>query len=170
MSWFLRGLFSGIRTERLEDAPGGAAPVLTGEPLPNVFARSIHVRVLDAGCCGSCLNEIAHVNDPLYNMHRFGIFETPTPRAADVLLVVGPVTRQMSAELLATYEAMPEPKRVVAVGICAIDGGIFGPSAMCAGGAGDVVPVDVIVPGCPPPPRAIIEALLLVCNRKPGAS
>jgi Ni,Fe-hydrogenase III small subunit len=127
----------------------------------------MHVRVVDAGDCGSCLNEIAHLNDPFYNMHRFGFFITPTPRQADVLLVVGPVTQQMREALLTAYQAMPEPKRVVAVGVCAVSGGIFGPSVMCAAGAGDVLPVDIVVPGCPPPPLAILNALMEVCNRKP---
>jgi Ni,Fe-hydrogenase III small subunit len=135
--------------------------------LPTRFRRSMHVRVVDAGDCGSCLNEIAHLNDPFYNMHRFGFFITPTPRQADVLLVVGPVTQQMREALLTAYQAMPEPKRVVAVGVCAVSGGIFGPSVMCAAGAGDVLPVDIVVPGCPPPPLAILNALMEVCNRKP---
>lgn len=128
------------------------------------FARSIHVRIVDAGDCGACLNELAQMEGPSYNFHRFGIFITPTPRQADVLLVVGPVTAQMREPLKTAYEAMPEPKRVVAVGACAASGGIFGPSDACAGGVADVLPVDVVVPGCPPPPWAIINALRSVCG------
>jgi Ni,Fe-hydrogenase III small subunit len=135
--------------------------------LPAAFRNSLHVRVVDAGDCGSCLNEIAHLNDPFYNAHRLGIFITPSPRQADALIVIGPVTAQMKAELRTAYDAMPEPKRVIAVGVCAINGGIFGPSLMCAGGAADAVPVDVVVPGCPPPPLAILHALLMLCGRKP---
>ncbi|MHB8139850.1 MAG: NADH-quinone oxidoreductase subunit B family protein [Vulcanimicrobiaceae bacterium] len=135
--------------------------------LPAAFHGSLHVRVIDAGDCGACLNEIAHLSDPFYNAHRHGIFITPTPRHADVLLVVGPVTQQMRAELATAYEAMPEPKRVVAIGACAVNGGIFGPSVMCAAGASSVVPVDIFVPGCPPPPLAIVHALLGVCESKP---
>jgi Ni,Fe-hydrogenase III small subunit len=134
--------------------------------LPAAFRQSLHVRVVDAGDCGSCLNEIAHLNDPFYNAHRFGIFITPTPRHADVLLVVGPVTANMREELRIAYEAMPEPKRVVAVGACAVNGGVFGPSIMCAGGASDIVPVDLVVPGCPPPPLAILHALRMVCGEQ----
>ncbi len=136
------------------------------EPLEGRFKRSIHVRIVDAGDCGACLNELSQLNGPSYNLHRFGIFITPTPRQADVLLVVGPVTRQMLDPLKLAYEAMPAPKRVIAVGACAASGGIFGPSVMCAGGAQDAVPVDVVVPGCPPPPLAIVHALRAICGQE----
>lgn len=135
------------------------------QPLSGRFSRSLHVRIVDAGDCGSCLNELAQLNGPSYNLHRYGIFITPTPRQADVLLVVGPGTRQMHDALKAAYDAMPEPKRVVAVGACAATGGVFGPSLMSSGGVADVVPVDVVVPGCPPPPHAIIDALRRVCGQ-----
>lgn len=134
--------------------------------LEGAFKRSIHVRIVDAGDCGSCLNELAQLNGPSYNLHRFGIFITPTPRQADVLLVVGPVTRQMLDPLKLAYEAMPTPKRVIAVGACAASGGVFGPSVMCAAGAADAVPVDFVVPGCPPPPLAIVHALRAVCGQE----
>ncbi len=136
-------------------------------PLDRRFVRSMHVRIVDAGDCGSCLNEIAQMNGPSYNLHRFGIFITPTPRQADVLLVVGPVTQQMREALKTAYDAMPEPKRVVAVGACAASGGIFGPSFMSSGGVAEVIPVDVVVPGCPPPPHAIVDALRFVCGQSP---
>ena len=111
------------------DVAWAHAPDPTAQgPLEGRFARSLHVRIVDAGDCGSCLNELAQLNGPSYNLHRFGIFIVPTPRQADVLLVVGPAARQMHEALLAAYEAMPEPKRVVAVGVCAASGGIFGPS------------------------------------------
>ena len=135
------------------------------EALPKMFLHSIHVRIVDAGDCGACLNELAQLNGPLYNLHRFGIFLTPTPRQADVLLVVGPVTTHMASPLRAAYDAMPEPKRVVAVGACAVSGGIFGPSAMAGSGAAGAVPVDLVVPGCPPPPLAIIDALRSLCGQ-----
>ncbi|HTU69983.1 MAG TPA: hypothetical protein VMF11_06645 [Candidatus Baltobacteraceae bacterium] len=140
------------------------------EPLAGPFTRSLNVRVVDAGDCGSCLNELAQMNGPSYNLHRFGIFITPTPRQADVLLVVGPATRQMHDALRAAYEAMPEPKRVVAVGVCAATGGVFGPSLMSSGGIAEVIPVDLVVPGCPPPPLAIIDALRFVCGQSPRVS
>ena len=148
------------------DVAWAHAPDPTAQgPLEGRFARSLHVRIVDAGDCGSCLNELAQLNGPSYNLHRFGIFIVPTPRQADVLLVVGPAARQMHEALLAAYEAMPEPKRVVAVGVCAASGGIFGPSLMSAGGVAEVIPVDLVVPGCPPPPHAIIDALRMVCGQ-----
>lgn len=135
-----------------------------------MFGRSLHVLVVDAGNCGACLSEIAQLNGPYYNLHRLGFFITPTPRSADVLLVVGPVTDQMRVALKEAYDAMPTPKRVVAVGVCAISGGIFGPSFVTGFGAADVIPVDVLVPGCPPPPLAILHGLLVAVERKPPAA
>jgi Ni,Fe-hydrogenase III small subunit len=134
--------------------------------LETAFDRSLHVMVVDAGDCGACLHEVKQLNNPLYNMHRLGIFLTATPRTADVMLVVGPVSENMRGPLLKTYEAMPEPKRVLAVGTCAITGGVFGKSFMSAGGLGMVLPVDLEVPGDPPPPLAILHGLLVVAGRK----
>jgi len=130
------------------------------------FARSIHICVVDAGDCGACLNEVKQLNNPYYNMHRLGFFITPTPRHADVLLVVGPVTDHMKFALQKAYDAMPTPKRVIAVGACALTGGVFAESFVCAKGVADVLPVDVEVPGNPPPPLAILHGLLVVTGRK----
>ncbi len=132
-----------------------------GEPIPD-FGHSLHVTVVDAGDCGACLHEVKQLNNPYYNMHRLGFFLTPTPRHADVLIVVGAVADQMRVPLLKTYEAMPTPKRVIAVGSCALSGGVFGPSFVTVAGVSDVIPVDVEVPGQPPPPLAILHALLVV--------
>ena len=104
---------------------------------------------MDAGDCGACLNEVKQLNNPYYNMHRLGFFITPSPRHADVLLVVGPVTDHMKFALKKVYDAMPTPKRVVAVGACALSGGVFAESFVCAKGVADVLPVDVEVPGNP---------------------
>jgi Ni,Fe-hydrogenase III small subunit len=145
---------------------GGAE---TGDPrrqFGSAFSRSIHVIVVDAGDCGACLNEVKQLNNPYYNMHRLGFFITPTPRHADVLLVVGPVTDHMRVALYKTYDAMPTPRRVVAVGACALSGGVFGPSFVTEGGVADVIPVDVEVPGQPPAPLAILHGLLVAVGRK----
>src|SRR5262249_54178501 len=124
------------------------------------------VMVVDAGDCGACLHEVKQLNNPLYNMHRLGFFTTPTPRMADLLLVVGPVSENMREPLVKTYEAMPDSKRVLAVGTCAITGGVFGRSFMSAGGVGAVLPVDLEVPGDPPPPLAILHGLLVAAGGK----
>lgn len=130
-----------------------------------ILGRSLHVRTVDAGSCGACENEIQLLSTPYYDMHRLGIFFTPTPRHADVLLVTGPVTEGMVDPLRAAYDAMPEPKLVVAAGTCAIGGGWFRGQAGVRGGVGEVLPVDVWVPGCPPTPLALLEGLLLAVRR-----
>jgi Ni,Fe-hydrogenase III small subunit len=141
-----------------------------GTPLGGSFARSLQILVVDAGDCGACLREVKQLGGPYYNMHRLGFSITPTPRNADILLVVGPVTAHMRWPLVKAYEAMPAPRRVLAVGACALSGGVFGPSFASAGGVGEVIPVDVIVPGNPPPPLAILHGLLVAAGRRPPAS
>ena len=150
---------------------GRLSDARTEDPgLGEVFQTSLHIRVVDAGACGACLSEIEQLNKPYYNIHRLGFFITPTPRDADVLLVAGPVTDHMRMTLKKVYEAMPTPKKVVAVGACALSGGVFGPSFISGGGVSDIIPVDVAVPGCPPPPLALIHGLLVLVDRKPSAS
>jgi Ni,Fe-hydrogenase III small subunit len=122
---------------------------------------------VDAGSCNGCESELQALNNPFYNLHRLGIFFTPSPRFADVLLVTGPVTYAMHDPLQRTYAAMPEPKWVVAVGTCAISGGIVEGGYACGHGLEGVIPVDIYLPGCPPNPAAIIEALLLLLKRAP---
>jgi Ni,Fe-hydrogenase III small subunit len=136
----------------------------------SAFRLSIHVIVVDGGDCGACLNEVKQLNNPYYNMHRLGFFITPTPRHADVMLVVGPVTDSMRFVLHKIYDAMPTPKRVIAVGACAVSGGVFARSFVCAKGLASVLPVDVEVPGHPPPPLAILHGLLVAVGRKNSAS
>lgn len=138
----------------------------TQKKLGRPFEHSIHIIVVDAGDCGACLNEVKQLNNPYYNMHRLGFFITPTPRHADVLLVVGPVTDHMRFALEKVYDAMPTPKRVVAVGACALSGGVFAESFVCAKGVANVLPVDVEVPGQPPPPLSILHGLLVAVGRK----
>jgi formate hydrogenlyase subunit 7 len=133
--------------------------------IQRLFGRSLHVRHVDAGSCNACESEVKLLTSPYYDVHRLGIFFTPSPRHADLLLVTGPVTRAMEAPLRQAYEAMPDPRLVVAVGACACGGGIFGPSAFTRGGLAQVLPVDVFVPGCPPSPLTLIHALLLALGR-----
>lgn len=139
-------------------------------PLGGSFRRSLHVRFIDAGACGGCMGELRLTDAPQYNLHRYGIFLTPTPRDADVLLVAGPVTEAMVSRVMLAYEAMPNPKRVVAMGVCAINGGVFGQSFTSRGGVETVIPVDYTIAGCPPPPVAIIDALLRVAGQKPDSA
>jgi Ni,Fe-hydrogenase III small subunit len=147
-----------------------AAAALTRRKLDAAFGRSLHIRFVDAGACGACISEARQLNNPYYNMHRLGFFITPTPRNADILLVAGPVSDAMRNPLRQTWEAMPTPKRVVAIGACAISGGVFGPSFTAAAGVAEVIPVDVVIPGCPPPPLAILHGLLVAVGRKPPAA
>jgi Ni,Fe-hydrogenase III small subunit/formate hydrogenlyase subunit 6/NADH:ubiquinone oxidoreductase subunit I len=126
------------------------------------LGRSLHVRQVDAGSCNGCELEIAATTNPIYDMERFGIHLVASPRHADVLLVTGPVTRNMEIALRRTYEAAPDPRIVVAVGACGCSGGIFGEGTYASvGGVDRVVPVDVYVPGCPPRPQAILNGLLV---------
>ncbi len=126
------------------------------------LGRSLHVRQVDAGSCNGCELEIAATTNPYYDLERFGIHLVASPRHADVLLVTGPVTRNMEIALRRTYEAAPDPRVVVAVGACGCSGGIFGEGTYAAiGGVDRVLPVDVYVPGCPPRPQAILNGLLV---------
>jgi Ni,Fe-hydrogenase III small subunit/formate hydrogenlyase subunit 6/NADH:ubiquinone oxidoreductase subunit I len=136
-------------------------------PGRGAFYRSLHIRHVDAGSCNGCESELQGLNNPFYNLHRFGIFFTPSPRFADLLLVTGPVTHAMLEPLMAAYAAMPEPRWVMAVGTCAVSGGIPGGSYACGTGLDGVLPVDLYLPGCPPNPAAIIEALLMFLDRAP---
>ena len=126
------------------------------------LGRSLHVRQVDAGSCNGCELEIAATTNPIYDLERFGVHVVASPRHADVLLVTGPVTRNMEIALQKTYEAAPEPRIVVAVGACGCSGGMFGEATYAAvGGVDRVLPVDVYIPGCPPRPQAILNGLLV---------
>lgn len=133
---------------------------------PPAFGRSLHVRHVDAGSCNGCEFELQALNNPFYNLHRLGVFFTASPRFADVLLVTGPVTHAMRGPLLAAYDAMPEPRWVMAIGTCAVAGGTAGGGEFCAHGLEDILPVDLYLPGCPPNPAAIIEAFMVLLGRK----
>ena len=166
----LDGDEAGVPWDSSYEWAGHAREGAPARKLERIFGRSLHIRFLDAGACSACVSEARQINNPYYNMHRLGFFMTPTPRNADVLIVSGPVSDAMRFPLRKTYEAMPEPKRVVAIGACAIFGGVFGSSFAASGGAAEIVPVDIEVPGCPPPPLAILHALLVLVERKPPAA
>lgn len=125
-----------------------------------LFARSLHIREVDPGSCNGCELEIGGLNSPYYDLERFGLHFVASPRHADCLLVTGPVTRNMADPLKRTYDATPDPKFVVAVGDCAKDCGIFAGGYGVAGPVSAIIPVDVVVPGCPPSPRAILAGIL----------
>jgi len=135
------------------------------ETIRKVLGRSLAIREVDAGSCNGCEVEIVALNNPIHDIERFGIQFVASPRHADMLLVTGPVTRNMELALLKTYRAMPEPKVVVAVGACGISGGIFGKNYASLGGVDNVLPVDVYIPGCPPRPQALLHGILLAVGR-----
>jgi formate hydrogenlyase subunit 7 len=158
---------------RPDDGEAVDAPFATEDPRARelasairAFGRSLHIRHVDAGSCNGCESELQALVNPFYNLHRLGIFFTPSPRFADLLLVTGPVTRAMEAPLRNTWEAMPHPRFVMAVGTCATGGGTNGGGAGCRRGLEGLLPVDVWLPGCPPTPASIIEALLLLVQRR----
>ncbi|GAA0255952.1 NADH-quinone oxidoreductase subunit B family protein [Actinomadura nitritigenes] len=155
----MKGLLHTIlKTGRVaEDAPDRPEAPSSGRP--RALRGSVQVRHVDAGSCNGCEVEIASAFGPVYDAERYGARQVASPRHADVLMVTGPVTRNMETALRRTYEAVPEPKLVVAVGDCARDCGVFAEAYGVAGAVGDVVPVDVEVRGCPPRPEAIVAAL-----------
>src|SRR5438093_5073515 len=132
----------------------------------SVLGRSLHIREVDAGSCNGCEVEIHSLNSPVYDLERFGIHFVASPRHADMLLVTGPVTRNMELALRKTYDAAPEPRLVVAVGACGCTGGIFGRNYATCGGVDAVIPVDVYIPGCPPNPFALLHGILVALGRR----
>jgi Ni,Fe-hydrogenase III small subunit/formate hydrogenlyase subunit 6/NADH:ubiquinone oxidoreductase subunit I len=158
------------RFVRAETEPGPTAEESAArlkERIRGRLGRSLHVRQVDAGSCNGCELEITATANPVFDLERFGIHFVASPRHADLLLVTGPVTRNMEIALRRTYEATPEPRIVVAIGACGCSGGIFS-EGTCAsvGGVDRIVPVDVYVPGCPPRPQAILNGLLVAMGRR----
>jgi Ni,Fe-hydrogenase III small subunit/formate hydrogenlyase subunit 6/NADH:ubiquinone oxidoreductase subunit I len=135
------------------------------EAIQNLLGRSLAIRQVDAGSCNGCEQEIVALNNPIHDIERFGIHFVASPRHADMLLVTGPVTRNMELALRKTYAATPDPKVVVAVGACGISGGIFGTNYASLGGVDAVIPVDVYIPGCPPRPEALLQGILLALGQ-----
>jgi len=153
---------TGIVTERapVADAALRELEQRLGEVILKHFGRALAIRHVDAGSCNGCELEIHAVNSPYYNLERLGIKFVASPRHADLLLVTGPVSRNMETALKRTWEATPDPKLVVAIGDCGCTGGIFGESYASCGRVSNVIPVDVAVPGCPPTPVAIMQGIL----------
>jgi len=153
---------SGIVTEPWPH-PDGALRVSErrlGDAILAHFGRALAIRHVDAGSCNGCELEIHAMNSPFTNPEQLGIKFVASPRHADLLLVTGPVSRNMETALRRTWEATPDPKLVVAIGDCGCTGGIFGESYASCGRVSNVIPVDVAVPGCPPTPEAILQGIL----------
>jgi len=162
-----RILFEGLVRRPLTEAPPLADDAALAALAANVdraarrrLGRSLSIREVDAGSCNGCELEIHALNNAVYDLERFGLRFVASPRHADVLLVTGPVTRNMREALARTYHATPDPKWVVAVGDCALDGGLFSGSYAVIGGVSAVVPVDLHIPGCPPRPVQLLKGLL----------
>lgn len=149
--------------------PSGESLAAVGRQLQariqSVLSRSLHIREVDTGSCNGCEVEIHALNSPVYDLERFGIHFVASPRHADMLLVTGPVTRNMELALKKTYAATPEPRLVVAVGACGCSGGIFGVNYATCGAVDAVIPVDVYIPGCPPNPHALLHGILQAIGR-----
>jgi Ni,Fe-hydrogenase III small subunit len=162
-----RALLEGLIHRPLTELPPAADEAALAELAADVdraarrrLGRSLSIREVDAGSCNGCELEIHALNNAFYDLERFGLRFVASPRHADVLLVTGPVTRNMREALARTYDATPAPKWVVAVGDCARDGGIFSGSYAVVGGVSAVVPVDLHIPGCPPRPVQLLKGLL----------
>jgi Ni,Fe-hydrogenase III small subunit len=162
-----RALFEGLTHRPLTEAAPHADDTVLAELARQVdrtarrrLGRSLSIRAVDAGSCNGCELEIQALNNAFYDLERFGLRFVASPRHADVLMVTGPVTKNMREALERTYRATPDPKWVVAVGDCAVDGGIFSGSYAVAGGVSNVVPVDVHIRGCPPAPNEILKGLI----------
>lgn len=158
-------LLEGPSARRSPDAPLEVVGEKLRTQITQVLGRSLHIREVDAGSCNGCEVEIVGLNSPVYDIERFGIHFVASPRHADMLLVTGPVTRNMELALRKTYDAMPAPRVVVAVGACGCSGGIFGQNYASLGPVDAVLPVDVYIPGCPPNPHALLHGILLAVGR-----
>lgn len=151
------------RTEIVSLAPD---PKVVRGQIHSLLERALNIRQLDAGSCNGCEAEISALTNPYYDLERFGIHFVASPKHADMLLVTGPVTRNMADAVKATYEAVPSPKLVVAVGACGCSGGIFAGSHAIVGAVDAVIPVDGYIPGCPPTPAMLITGIIEVLRRR----
>jgi Ni,Fe-hydrogenase III small subunit len=162
----------GVVTRSFKDRAARDIPELEklGEELRGLirkkFGRSFHMREVDTGSCGGCESEIISTTNPIYDIQRFGIDFVASPRHADALLVTGPVSKNMALALKRTYEAMPDPKYVITLGACALDGGVFKSSYYIEGGVKNIIPVTAHIPGCPPEPVTIIRYLIELLKKR----
>ncbi len=170
MSSLFQKIFrTGIVTEPLTPADVEIVELVhqVDQSAQKLLGRALAIREVDAGSCNGCEIEISGLTSPVYDSERFGIHFVASPRHADMLLVTGPVTRNMEVPLRKTYEATPGPKLVVAVGDCAQTCGVFKGSYAVAGSVDQIIPVDVFVPGCPPEPADILRGILTALDRSP---
>jgi Ni,Fe-hydrogenase III small subunit len=165
-------LFEGLVRPPLTEAPPAHDDAMLAELAKNLdrtakrrLGRSLSIRQVDAGSCNGCELEIHALSNAFYDLERFGLHFVASPRHADVLLVTGPVTKNMREALQRTYDATPDPKWVVAVGDCALDGGLFSGSYGIVGGVNRVVPVDLHIGGCPPRPVQLLQGLIALMER-----
>ncbi|MEJ1958734.1 MAG: NADH-quinone oxidoreductase subunit NuoB [Nitrosomonadales bacterium] len=161
-------LRTGIKTEAPPQTDEGLRAEIQqiNEQILGHIGRALTIRHIDAGSCNGCELEIHCLNNPYYNIEGLGMRFVASPRHADMLLVTGPVSRHMEIALKRTYDATPEPKLVVALGDCGCDGGIFGENYASCGKVANVIPVDIVVPGCPPTPTAILQGILTAINNR----
>ena len=164
-------LFESMVKRPLTEAPPQADPAALAQIATSLdlaarrrLGRSLSIREVDAGSCNGCELEIHALNNVFYDLERFGLRFVASPRHADVLLVTGPVTKNMREALERTYNATPDPKWVVAVGDCAVDGGIFAGSYAVSGGVSTSIPVDLYIRGCPPNPLQLLQGLLALVS------
>jgi Ni,Fe-hydrogenase III small subunit len=153
-----------------DDAAVRELATAVGRAARRRLGRSLSIREVDAGSCNGCELEIHALNNAYYDVERFGLKFVASPRHADVLMVTGPVTKNMREALQRTYDAVPNPKWVVAIGDCARDGGCFAGSYAVAGGVAAIVPVDLHISGCPPTPMAMLKGLLALLERTDAAA
>jgi Ni,Fe-hydrogenase III small subunit len=165
-------LWKGLLQSPLTEAPPPASDAALGELAQALersaqrrLGRSLSIREVDAGSCNGCELEIHALNNAIYDLERFGLRFVASPRHADVLMVTGPVTKNMREALERTHRATPDPKWVIAVGDCACNGGLFAGSYACVGGVKEVVPVDLHIPGCPPSPTALLQGLIALVEK-----
>lgn len=164
---------TGIVTEPLPQEVPAEVAVIGAELKAEIwrrFNRSLTIRQVDAGSCNGCELEIHAMNNAIYNCEQYGIHFTASPRFADILLVTGPVTHNMEIALKRTYNSTPSPKLVVAAGDCGCNGGIFGETYASLGGIDKVIPVDLVIPGCPPTPTDLLRGLLQLMEKMGGKS